>query len=249
MLLAVDIGNTNIVAALCENGRVKDSVRFETRDKRAKKLLSCFKTAFIEGAVISSVVPDADKRVSRAVKELYGISPLFISSEVLKGILAIKLSNKKEVGADRLVNAYAAEKLYGAPSIIVDFGTATTFCAVDRNGAYLGGAIAPGIAISRDALHEKTAKLPSVELNFPPSAIGHNTAAAMQSGILYGYVGIVESIIARFRKILGKDAIVIATGGLAGKISSKTDIIEIVDPDLTLKGLSMIWDRIWKTSR
>ena len=249
MLLAIDIGNTNIVAALCENGNVKDSVRFETTDKRILTFLSSFKKAFIEGVVISSVVPKIDKKIASMVVKLYGIKPFFVSAGIFDGIMGIGLEDKKEVGSDRLVNAYAAIRLYGKPAIIIDFGTATTFCAVDRKGRYLGGAIAPGISISRDSLHEKTAKLPLVELKIPSVVIGRDTVSAMQSGILYGYVGIVEGMVKRFKRVLGKDARVVATGGLAGKISSKTDIIKTVDPDLTLKGLYMLWEQIWKTDR
>lgn len=249
MLLAIDIGNTNIVASLCENGKIKDSIRFETADKRIFKFLSSFKKVFIEGAIISSVVPKMDKNIASMIAKIYGVRPFFISAEIFAGIMGIGLKDKKEIGSDRLANAFAAAKLYGKPSIIIDFGTATTFCAVDRKGRYLGGAIAPGVAISRDALHEKTAKLPFVDLKFPSAVIGGNTVLAMQSGILYGYVGIVESLVKRFKKVLGRTSCVIATGGLAEKISSKTDIIDIVDPDLTLKGLAMLWEKIWKTGR
>ncbi|MFA5103707.1 MAG: type III pantothenate kinase [Candidatus Margulisiibacteriota bacterium] len=249
MLLAIDIGNTNIVAALCDNGKIKDSVRFETADKRTFGFLSSFKNNFVEGVMISSVVPKIDKKIASMILKIYGVNPFFVSAGIFDGIMGIRLKNKREIGSDRLVNAFAASRLYGKPSIIIDFGTATTFCAVDRKGRYLGGAIAPGISISRDALYEKTAKLPLVDLSFPSAVIGTNTVSAMQSGILYGYVGIVESLVSRFKKVLGKDTRVIATGGLAGKISSKTDIIEIVDPDLTLKGLGLLWEKIWKISR
>lgn len=249
MLLAIDIGNTNIVAALCENGKVKDSVRFETADKRAFGFLSSFKKAFVEGVMVSSVVPKIDKKIASMIEKIYDVRPFFVSADIFAGIMGIGLKNKEEIGSDRLVNAYAAARLYGKPAIIIDFGTATTFCAVDKKGRYLGGAIAPGISISRDALHEKTAKLPLVDLKMPSAVIGRDTVSAMQSGILYGYVGIVEGMVERFKKILGKDAYVIATGGLAGKISSKTDIIKTVDPDLTLKGLYMLWEQIWKKNR
>lgn len=249
MLLAIDIGNTNIVAALCDNGKIKDSVRFETSDKRVFRFISSFKSRLIEGSVISSVVPEMDKKIERIISRIYGIKPLFVTAGIFSGIMGIGLKNRKEIGSDRLVNAYAAVRLYGKPAIIVDFGTATTFCAVDKKGRYIGGAIAPGIAISRDSLHEKTAKLPVVDLEFPSSVIGSNTVSSMQSGILYGYVGIVECLVARFKKILGRNSYVIATGGLAGKISSKTDIIDIVDPDLTLKGLAFLWEKIWRADR
>lgn len=247
MLLAIDIGNTNIVAALCDRDRIRDSVRFDTADPRTSKFLSMFKGVFVEGAIVSSVVPKMDKTVFQLIQKLYGIKPTFVSAGMFDGIMGIRAQNKKEIGADRLVNAYAAAQIYGKPSVIIDFGTATTFCAVSSSGEYLGGAIAPGVAISRDALHEKTAKLPFVELTFPSSVIGGSTVSAMQSGILFGYVGIVESMVERFKKILGKNAVVVATGGLAEKISSKTDIIMVVDRDLTLKGLDLLWKKIWGT--
>ncbi len=246
MLLAIDVGNTNIVAALCDSGRVHDLIRFETSDKRAGTFLSAYKNIPVEGIIISSVVPKLDGAIRSDIRRVYGAEPIFVSSDIFKGIMDISLPARAEIGADRLVNAYAARIIYGKPAIIIDFGTATTFCAVNAKGAYIGGAIAPGIGISRDALHEKTAKLPLVELKYPKSVIGQDTVSAMQSGILYGYVGIVEGLVGRLKKVLGRGTRVIATGGLAGKISSKTDIIEVVDPDLTLKGLELLWKKIWK---
>jgi len=138
------------------------------------------------------------------------------------------------------VNVYAAQKLFGKPLIVIDFGTATTFCAVDKNGAYLGGAIAPGVNLSRSSLHEKTAKLPLVDLKFPKKVIGDDTVSAMRSGIFWGYVGITEKMVRLFKEKLGKNAKVIATGGLAGVIAGKTDIIDTIEPNLTLIGLRMI---------
>jgi len=246
MLLAVDIGNTNIVAGSMDGWTVKKVIRFSTDSDDHKKEFSAFKNKFIEGIIVSSVVPEIDKKLGKALKALFGISPFFVTAGSFKGLMNIMLKNKREIGVDRLVDSYAAVKLYGKPAIVIDFGTATTFCAVNAKGHYLGGAISPGVSISRDALHEKTAKLPLVELKVPRKAIGDSTVSAMQSGIIYGYVGIVEGLVARFKKVLGSRAKVVATGGLAGIISTQTDIIDIVDPDLTLKGLGLIWQKIWK---
>jgi type III pantothenate kinase len=154
----------------------------------------------------------------------------------------IRYDNPREVGADRVVNAAAALRLYGAPACIVDFGTATTFDALSAEGDYIGGAIAPGILIAAEALFARTAKLPRVDLVRPPGVIGTNTVQSMQSGILFGYAGLVDSMVKRFRKELGEDMKVIATGGLASVIAQETDVIEIVDPWLTLKGLRLIWE-------
>lgn len=246
MLLAIDIGNTNIVVGWLDGLLVKKVVRFSTSSGDYVKEFSKFKKGFTEGVIISSVVPEADKKVAKALKSLFPVNPYFVSSASFTGLMQIMLKNKKEIGVDRLVDSFAAMELYGKPAIVIDFGTATTFCAVNKKGRYLGGAISPGVSISRDALHEKTAKLPLVELKVPKKVIGDSTVSAMQSGIIYGYVGIVEGLVARFKKVLGSRAKVVATGGLAGIISTQTDIIDIVDPDLTLKGLSLIWQKIWK---
>ncbi|MCX5749464.1 MAG: type III pantothenate kinase [Candidatus Saganbacteria bacterium] len=247
MLLTVDIGNTNIVAGLFENDRLIKKFRFSTYLNDYKKQFFSFKGAFIEGVIISSVVPAVEKNIGRILNRLFGIEPFFLNAATFNGLMKILLKNKNEIGVDRLADSYAAMILYGKPLIVIDFGTATTFCAVDKKGSYLGGAISPGVAISRDALHEKTAKLPLVALKVPVKAIGGSTVSAMQSGIIYGYAGIVESLVKRFREKLGKKTRVVATGGLAGIISSQTDIIDVVDPDLTLKGLNLIWKAIWKS--
>ena len=251
MLLTTDIGNTNIVAGLFNGEKLIKVVRFETNSKsearNPKQILSTkFKTYFIEGVIISSVVPSMDKKIEKAVRELFGVRPYFVSSDTFKELMPIKLRNLKEIGADRLVNAYAAREKYGNPLIIIDFGTATTFCAVNKKGDYLGGAIAPGVSISRIALHEKTAKLPLVDIKFPKTVIGDNTVHSMQSGLFWGYIGIAEKMVELFKKQLGKNAKVIATGGLSGIIMSKTDIIDNIDPNLTLDGLRMIWEEIWE---
>jgi type III pantothenate kinase len=154
----------------------------------------------------------------------------------------VRYENPKEVGADRIADAAAVQRLYGGPACVVDFGTATTFDAISKEGDYLGGAIAPGIEVAAEALFIRTAKLPRVDLQRPPHAIGSNTVHAMQSGLLFGYVGLVEGMVERFRKELGNDMRVIATGGLAEILAVETEVIEVVAPWLTLDGLRIIWD-------
>ena len=161
----------------------------------------------------------------------------------MKTGLNIKYDNPKEVGADRIVNAVAAIHDYGSPLIIVDFGTATTFCYVNEKSEYLGGAIAPGVGISMEALFDRASKLPRVELIRPEQVVGRNTVAAMQSGIVYGYVGLVEGIVARMKEESGLEPTVVATGGMAQLIASETNVIDVVDNFLTLKGLRLIYKR------
>jgi len=158
--------------------------------------------------------------------------------------MEILIDNPAEIGADRVVNAYAAREMYGGPLIIVDFGTATTFCAVSRGGDYMGGAICPGIKISLDALTDRASKLPSIEITKPVNIIGKNTVESMQSGVLFGYVGQVEYLIGKFKEELGKDAKVIVTGGLAGMIAMETGVFDEIKPNLTLEGLRMIYLKI-----
>ena len=165
-----------------------------------------------------------------------------VTSETRTGI-TLKYDNPREIGADRIVNAAAAYKLFGGPLIIVDFGTATTFCAVTKNGEYLGGAITPGVKISAEALYQRAAKLPRVELVRPRTVIGRDTVSAMQAGILFGYAGLVDGIVERMKKELGADAVVIATGGLAELVAPETKTINEVRPDLTLQGLRLLYER------
>lgn len=252
MLLTIDVGNTNIVSAIIENGKILFVSRFDTILSRQhiEKNLKKFKNYTIEGVIISSVVPKIDKILIKVIKKLFFLYPTFVNSNLIENFLPISIKNPSELGSDRIVNAYAALKIYKKkPAIIIDFGTATTFCAIDNQGRYIGGAIAPGVSISRDALHEKTAKLPLVDLKFPSSVIGKDTKSAMQSGIMYGYVGIVQYLVKQFKKELGKRTYVIATGGLAKLIAPKTDIIDIVNQDLTILGLYYIWEDLWKTKQ
>jgi len=187
------------------------------------------------------VVPPLTGTFEQACKDYLGCSPLIVDAGTKTGV-RVRYDDPKQVGADRIVDAAAAHKLYGGPACIVDFGTATTFDAISGEGDYLGGAISPGIGIAADALFRRAAKLPKVDLQRPPSAIGKNTVQSMQSGLLFGYVGLVEGMIARFRAELGPRMKVIGTGGLAPLIAQETKTIEIIAPWLTLDGLKIIYE-------
>jgi type III pantothenate kinase len=249
MLLAIDIGNTSIVAGVFDGEKLKATWRFSTdvhkmEDEYAAlffDLLSMKGLSFtdIDHAIISSSVPPLVTIFEELCRRYFGVTTLVVGPGIKTGV-RIALENPREVGADRIVNAAAAHRLYGGPLIVIDFGTATTLDAVSEEGDYLGGAIAPGIGISSDALFEHAAKLPRVELIRPQKAIGRNSVSAMQSGIIFGYVGLIEGIVARMQRELGGKARVIATGGLADVIASETEVVDAVDPDLTLVGLRLI---------
>ncbi|MCD6552553.1 MAG: type III pantothenate kinase [Anaerolineae bacterium] len=251
MLLCIDIGNTNIVLGVYRGEELVTHWRVATAhnrmpDEYAILLLQLFSysghdPATLRGVAISSVVPPLTGTFTELSETYLGLTPLVVDAGVRTGV-RIRYDNPREVGADRVVNAVAAYQLYGGPACIVDFGTATTFDAISTEGDYLGGAIAPGIRISAEALFTRTAKLPRIDLVRPPRAIGSNTVQSMQSGILFGYVGLVEGMVARFRAELGADMRVVGTGGLAEVIARETTVIEAVDPWLTLKGLRMIYE-------
>ncbi|MGI5911236.1 MAG: type III pantothenate kinase [Syntrophomonadaceae bacterium] len=250
MLLVFDVGNTNITIGLFDGDNLKTHWRIRTDSRRTcdeygvlvKGLFDYQKLGFkeVRGVAISSVVPAVIKEIASFGQKYLSCQPLIIDSKV-KTNLTIKYDNPNELGADRVVNAVAAYHKYGGPIIIVDFGTATTFCVVNEKGDYLGGAIAPGIVTATDALAEKAAKLPRVELIKPPSFIGPNTIASMQVGIIYGFAGQVEGIISRMKKEINGQLQVIATGGLAPVIAQETDVITIIDDFLTLEGLRLIY--------
>ena len=251
MLLAIDIGNTNVVVgvfdreAMAANWRVGTNAQI-TADEYAMTFKDLFGFAGLEfrqvtGVVISSVVPTILPVMVEMARKYFRIEPMIVTHGIKTGI-TIRYENPKELGADRIVNAAAAYKMFGGPLIIVDFGTATTFCAVTREGEYLGGAITPGIKISAEALFQRASKLPRVELAKPTSVIGTDTISAMQSGILYGYAGLVDGIVGRVKKELSPDARVIATGGLAELVSPETKTIEEVRPQLTLEGLRLLYE-------
>ncbi|HLV10229.1 MAG TPA: type III pantothenate kinase [Halanaerobiales bacterium] len=246
MIFAMDVGNTNTVLGIFEDQKLIKNWRIstdqhKTPDEYGILFFNLFSHAGlriedIKGIVISSVVPPVVMVLKETTQSFFGIEPLVVGPGIKTG-MNIKMDNPREVGADRIVNAVAAYQKYGGPAIIIDFGTATTFCAVTEKGEYNGGAIAPGIGISTEALFRYAAKLPRVELNRPKKAIGKNTIMGMQSGIIFGFVGQIEALIDRFKNELSQDSIVIATGGLVKLIAKETDKIDYIEPFLTLDGL------------
>ena len=251
MLLMIDIGNTNITLGLYEENHLGPRWRLATVHERMPDeyglqflgLLSHVGRSPDEltGICMASVVPPLTGKIMGACWQYLHKKPLVVDAGVKTGV-RIRYEDPRAVGADRIVDAAAVQSLYGGPACVVDFGTATTFDAISAEGDYLGGAIAPGIGIAAEALFLHTAKLPRVDLQRPPSAIGRNTVNAMQSGLLFGYVSLVEGMVARFRRELGAKMKVIATGGLAEIISRETDVIQILAPWLTLEGLRLIWE-------
>ena len=251
MLFCIDIGNTNIVMGLYDGAELRRHWRISTDahkmpDEYAVLLWNLFAQGEVAlgqvtGTIIASVVPPLTGVFQEVCQALFGAPALVVDAGVKTGV-RIRYENPREVGADRVANAAAVLRLYGAPACVVDFGTATTFDAISRVGDYLGGAIAPGVQVSAEALYRTTAKLPRIDVARAPSAIGRNTVQSMQSGVLYGYVGLVEGMVARFRAELGDDMHVIATGGLASLVAAETDVIQAVDPWITLKGLRFIWE-------
>jgi type III pantothenate kinase len=249
MLLAIDIGNTNVVLGVFDKERLVENWRVGTNaqitpDEYAMIFKDLFGFAGIRfdqmtGVIISSVVPPLPPVMIEMSRKYFRIEPMVVTTELRTG-LTIRYDNPKEVGADRIVNAAAAYKLYGGPLIIVDFGTATTFCAITKNGEYLGGAICPGVKISAEALFQRASKLPRVELAKPPKVIGTDTISAMQAGIIYGYAGLVDGIVERMKKELSANAKVVATGGLAELVAPETKTIQEVRPHLTLEGLRFL---------
>lgn len=252
MLLVLDTGNTNIVLGVYEGTQLKyhwrmETYRHKTEDEYAMQVKALFSHVGLEfsdinGIIISSVVPPVMFPLEQMCKKYFRQQPVIVGPGVKTG-LNIKYENPREVGADRIVNAVAAIHEYGSPLIIVDFGTATTYCYVNEHAEYMGGAIAPGINISMEALFDRASKLPRVELTRPEHVVGKNTVSAMQAGILYGYVGQVEGLVNRMKAESKKVPTVIATGGLAPLISKETDMIDFVDEYLTLKGLKLIHER------
>jgi type III pantothenate kinase len=250
-LFCVDIGNTNVVMGLYEGEELAAHWRIATdhekmADEYAMLILDLFERsgqqpADVEGVVVASVVPPLTGIFDKLCRRYFDRVPLFVEGGVHTGV-RIRLDSPGEVGADRVVNAVAAFRRYGGPACVVDLGTATTFDLISAEGDYLGGAIAPGIGIAAEALFQRTAKLPRIDLVRPPGAIGKNTVHAMQSGLLFGYVGLVEALVARFHAELGPEMKVIATGGLASLIAAETEVIDAVDPWLTLEGLRLIWE-------
>jgi type III pantothenate kinase len=252
MIFVLDVGNTNTVLGVYEEEALKYHWRIETNRHKTedeygmliKSLLSHEGLSFhdFDGIIISSVVPPMMFSLESMCLKYFSIKPLIVGPGIKTG-LNIKYDNPREVGADRIVNAVAGIHEYGTPLIIVDFGTATTFCYINERKHYMGGAIAPGIGISSEALYSKAAKLPRIEIARPDEIIAKNTVSAMQAGILYGYVGQVEGIVSRMKSQVQTNPKVIATGGLAYLIANESTAIDVVDPYLTLKGLRSIYIR------
>ena len=253
MLLVFDVGNTNMVLGIYENNELTKHWRICTdKEKTSDEYGMLIKNLFeydnidiedIEDVIISSVVPGVMYALEGFCIKYFKKEPKIVGPGIKTG-LNIKYDNPKQVGADRIVNAVAGIEKYGYPCIIIDFGTATTFCAISDKGDYLGGTIAPGLKISSEALFQRASKLPRVELVKPGSTICKNTVSAMQSGIIYGYVGLVEKIVDMMKSELKtEDVKVIATGGLAYLISSETKCIDYIDKFLTLDGLKLIYEK------
>ncbi len=251
MLLAIDLGNTNLTIGLYEGETLVHHWRLATEDARMPDeyglqflglLTHIGKTpADLTGICLASVVPPLTGRVAQACRQYLKREPLIVDAGVKTGI-KIRYEDPRAVGADRVADAVAVHTLYGGPACVVDFGTATTFNAVTADGQYLGGAITAGINLAAEALFHRAAKLARVDIQRPPSVIGRNTVHAMQSGLLFGYVSMVEGMVARFRAELGGDMKVIATGGLAEIVAKETDVIDVIAPWLTLDGLRIIWE-------
>ncbi|MBR3147597.1 MAG: type III pantothenate kinase [Eubacterium sp.] len=264
MLLAFDIGNSNTVLGVFRDGELLTNWRIETDSHKSadeygmlvSQLFAYDKLDMddVDDIIISTVVPSVLYTLEHMSMKYFGCRPIVVESGVKTG-LVIKYDNPKQVGADRIVNAVAAVNKFGGPLIIIDFGTATTFCAVTDKAEYLGGTIAPGLKISSEALFEKTAKLPKVELDEPGHTICRNTIESMQSGLIYGHMGLVEFMVREMKKELAeicgadKKIQVVATGGLASMIAGGVDCIDIVDKMLTLEGLEVIYKKNRKPCR
>ena len=247
MLLAVDVGNTQTVYGLYEGERLADHRRVATEaqrtgDELAVLLSGFFDPAAVDGISLCSSVP-ALVRAYEELAERWAEAPILVLGPGVRTGMPLRYDDPREVGPDRIANAVAASVRYGAPCIVVDFGTSTNFDVVSANGEYIGGVLAPGIEISMDALFARAARLTKVDFSEPPSVVGKTTVAGLQSGLVYGFAGQVDGIVAAIRGELGAEAPVVATGGLAELIAPHAQTIEKVDPYLTLEGLRIVWQR------
>ncbi|MDD4146301.1 MAG: type III pantothenate kinase [Clostridia bacterium] len=252
MLLVIDVGNTHTVLGIYQDEHLLKHWRISTKLNRTVDEYGVFlRNLFlhndldyheIKDIVVSSVVPPLILTLEGIARRYFELEPLIIGPGVKTG-MPLLYDNPREIGADRIVNAVAGYELYGGPLLIVDFGTATTFCVISKKGEYLGGAITVGLDVAMEALFQKTAKLPRIELKKPFKVIGRNTEASMQSGLYYGFVGQVEGIVRRIKEEMGEDLFVVVTGGMSKFIVSESAIIDKVDPFLTLEGLKIIYKR------
>ncbi len=251
MLLAIVVGNTSTKWGIFDGDKLRVTWRWETNihrmaDEYASMLLPLLQynqinTGDIKDVIIASVVPPLNTNMVQLAEQYFHSTPLMVEAGIKTG-LRIRYENPKEVGADRIVNSTAIRHLYGSPAIAVDMGTAIVFDIVSKEGDYIGGVIAPGITIAAEALFTRTAKLPRIELTHPRTAIGTNTIEAMRSGLVYGYVGMIEGIVSRIQKEIGAKAKVIATGGDAELIAKETPVIDVVNPTLALEGMRLIYN-------
>ena len=252
MILAMDVGNTNIKTALFDGKEMFKYWRMSTNihstsDEYGIRLTSMFAhekvpTDAVDGIVVSSVVPTINFTIEHMLQNYFGITPLIVAPGIKTGI-NIRYENPRELGSDRIANAVATYEEYGGPCIFIDFGTATTFGVVDEKGAFLGGLICPGIKLSSEALVTGTAKLPRFEFVKPDEVIGRTTLTNLQSGMYYGYVGLIKNIVRKIKQELGREAYVVATGGMAVLIAEESKAIDKLDGLLTLKGLRLIYER------
>lgn len=253
MIFVIDIGNTNTVLGVFEDDELKYEWRLQTDRHKTedefgmlmKSLFDYYKISFseIKGVIISSVVPPIMRAIENMCQTYFQLEPLIVGRENINPFLKMSYPNPQEIGADRIVNAVGAIEQYDPPLIIIDFGTATTYCYVDKSGAYYGGIITPGIKISMDALYSKASKLPKIEIQQPQTVIGRSTVDAMQSGVYYGYVGQVDGTVMRIKEEMNVDCHVIATGGFAPLIAKGAKTIDFVESHLTLKGLYLIYKK------
>tara|TARA_B100001123_G_scaffold393271_1_gene473141 strand:+ start:1721 stop:2485 length:765 start_codon:yes stop_codon:yes gene_type:complete len=252
MLLVIDVGNSNNVIGLFSGEKLLTHWRIRTERNRTLDeywvlikefiLLNNVETEIIDDIVIACVVPPLVPILQGMARKYFSCEPLIVGPGIKTGI-SILYKNPSEVGADRIVNSVAAYEKYGGPLIIVDFGTATTFDVVSEKGEYLGGAIFPGVQISLEALFKNTAKLPRIDMTFPEKVIGKSTVDSLRSGAVYGFSGMVEALVKEIKNELGKNANVIATGGIIDWITDKTKVFDVVDPFLTLYGLRIIYEK------
>ncbi len=248
-IMVIDVGNTNTVFALINKGGIWHKWRMSTIVNRTADEYETHLKVFLENinnlelcdVVISSVVPAVNYELKSYIENIFNINPKIIGDNIFPH-LNVSLERPDEVGADRLVNSLAANCIFGGPIIVIDFGTATTFDVVDKKGSYIGGIISPGVNLSMDALDKATARLPRIAVTKPDKVIGDNTITAMQSGIFWGYIGLLEGVISRIRIEYNNDMKVVATGGLAKLFKPHTNIIDFIDEDLTLKGIALTWD-------